>query len=144
MTSTMMPPTVPSGLRRSICSQTSTYQGNVRGSPWTSRAMDGAGTGATEAMVLPVPYPGVQVGVGKVDDEIQPDHHRGHDQVDRLHDGIVQAGERLEEEQAHPGQAEDCLDNDRAADVERHLQADQAHDRDQRVLERVAQHDSAL
>src|ERR687891_1087346 len=142
--STMTPPTVPSGLRRTIVTQTSTYHGNVRGSRRTSSAMVEAGTGLTVAIVSPVPDPRVEERVGQVDGQVEADHHRRHDEVHRLHDRVVEPGERLEEEQADAGQAEDRLDDDGAADVERHLQADQAHHRDQRVLQRVPEHDRAL
>jgi len=52
MTSTMAPPIVPNGLRRTICTQTSVYQGRVRGSRRTSAGSVAAGTGATVAMGL--------------------------------------------------------------------------------------------
>ena len=91
-----------------------------------------------------VPDPGVEECVGEIDEKVQGHHHRGDDQVHRLHHRIVQAGEGLEEEEPDAGQAEDRLDDHRAADVERDLQSDQADHRDHRVLERVPQDDRPL
>src|SRR5262245_15592388 len=85
ITSTMTPPTVPSGLRRSMAIQTSRYQGRVRGRRRASREMVGGGAGAMVAIALPVPDPRVEEGVGQVDHEVEPHDHRRHDQVHRLH-----------------------------------------------------------
>src|SRR5205823_13378333 len=69
---------------------------------------------------------GVQEGIREVDEEVQAHDHGRDDEVHRLHDGIVELAERLEEEQADAGQPKNCFDDDGAADVERHLQADEA------------------
>ena len=50
MPTTMAAPSVPSGLRRSICTQTSRYHGSVRGRRRASSAIDGAEAGATVAI----------------------------------------------------------------------------------------------
>src|SRR2546425_686935 len=143
ITRTRAPPMVPSGLRRSIVIQTSAYHGSDRGSRRTSTSIVGRGTGVTD-MALPVPDPRIEERVGQIDDQVEPDDHRRHDQVHRLHHRVVQTRQRFEEEQAHAGETKDRLDDDGSPDIERRLQADQAHHGDQRVLERVAEHDRAL
>src|SRR6266403_1681978 len=145
MTTTMTPPIVPSGFLRSIWIQTSAYQGRVRGGTATATATaapteDVGSTGRP----LSVADTRVQKRIGEVDEEIEADDHRRDDQVHRLHDRVVELVEGLEEEEPHAGEPEDRLDDHGAADVERHLQPDQADDRDQRVLERVTQDDRPL
>src|SRR5881409_2222672 len=138
MTTTITPPIVPRGLRRSIWIQTSAYHGRVRGGRGTATAT----AAPTEdvgraARWLSISDARVQKRIREIDEEVEAHDHRRDDQVHRLDDRIVQLVERLEEEQADTRQSEDRLDDDRAADVERRLQADQADDRDHRVLQRV-------
>src|SRR5918996_4742599 len=111
MTMTMAAPIVPSGLRRTIVNQTSTYHGRVRAGRRTSRASVEDGAGARVAIALAVPDPRVQERVGEVDGQVEADHHRRDDEVHRLHDRVVQARERLEEEETDAGQTEDRLDD---------------------------------
>src|SRR5215831_16802438 len=160
ISTTIAPPTVPSGLRRTICTHTSKYHGRdlfAASSGGFAAAIGSLGEVSEGAIEAPsdedegrspppslVPDTRVEEGIREVDEEVQANDHRRDDQVHGLHDRIVELAERLEEEQPDAGQAEDGLDDHRAADVERHLQADEADHRDERVLERVAQDDAAL
>src|SRR2546425_3683018 len=100
MTTTMTPPIVPRGLRRSIWTQTSAYQGRVRGkrlaATATAAPTDDVGSAGSSLLV---PDPRVQKRIGEVDEEVEADDHRRDDQVHRLDDRIVELGERLEEEE---------------------------------------------
>src|SRR5262245_20646256 len=141
MVTTMAAPTVPSGLRRSIWIHTATYQGRVRGGAAAgtvrTRAASGASAGSARGRSA-VADARVQIGIGEVDEEVEAHDHGRDDEVHGLHHRVVQARERLEEEKADAGQPEDRLDDHGAADVERHLQAHEADDGDQRVLEGMA------
>src|SRR5215470_150117 len=131
ISTTIAPPTVPSGLRRTICTQTSRYHGRDRrcssaGFAGAIRVLGEASEGAVEAPSELVPDTRVEEGIREVDEEVQANDHRRDDQVHGLHDRIIELAERFEEEQPDAGQAEDRLDDHRAADVERHLQSDEA------------------
>src|SRR5262245_50137659 len=144
MTTTMTAPSVPSGFRRSIWSHTSTYQGRVRGNarrPIAVEPTSAAAAGLSEPDALSVADARVQEGIREIDQQVQADHERRDDQVHGLHDGVIELGERLEEEQAHARQPENRLHDHGPADVERRLESDQRDHGDHGVLERVSKHD---
>ena len=90
-----------------------------------------------EAHLELVPDPRVESAIDEVDDEV----HDGQEHAVREDDGhdhrVVAARHRLHEEAPHAGHAEDRLDEERAgADGGEH-RAQQRHDRNERVLERV-------
>src|SRR5204862_3795178 len=91
-----------------------------------------------------VPYPRVEDRVERVDAEVDEDDDRHHDEVDALDHRIVSLVDRVEQEAAHARQPEDGLDDDGAADDLWKLGAEQGHDRDDRVAERVLHEDHAL
>src|SRR5262245_65301979 len=101
ISTTITPPRVPSGFRRTICTHTSTYHGRVFG---VRRA------GAATADARSISDTGIEEGIREVDQQIQADDHRRDDQIDGLHDRIVELAERFEEEQADTGEPEDGLD----------------------------------
>src|SRR5882762_7344143 len=150
MTTTMTPPIVPRGFLRSIWIQTSTYQGRVRGRRSCAgfdRAIDSWGEASERGRSRPprlVADARIQKRIREIDEEVEAHDHRRDDQVHRLDDRVVELVEGLEEKEPDTGQSEDRLDDHGAADVERHLQTDQADHRDQRVLERMAEHDRPL
>src|SRR5215510_12501129 len=95
ITTTMTPPTVPSGFRRSIWTQTSRYHGRVRAGRPMGRAIATASPEPPETggRGLLVPDPGVEEGIREVDGEVQADDERRDDEVHGLHDRIVEARE---------------------------------------------------
>src|SRR5690349_13448300 len=95
MTTTMTPPIVPSGLRRTICTHTSSHHGRVFGA---RRA------GASSAGVRSISNTGIEEGIREIDQEIQADHHRRDDEVHRLHDRVIELAEGLEEEESDAGE----------------------------------------
>src|SRR5882672_6201876 len=144
MSSTITAPTVPSGLRRRICTHTSTYHARdrCRGSSGgfaaaigsrgeAERSAPSGSEGGRSPPPRSIPDAGIEEGIGEVDEEVQADDHGRDDEVHGLHDGVVELAERLEEEEADPGQSENRFDDHGAADVERHLQADEADHRDE-------------
>src|SRR5437773_5397445 len=150
MTSTIAPPSVPSGFFRSSWTQTSTYHARDVGrgsSAGFARAIDSWGE-VSEGGRSPPPSlvadARIEIRIGEVDQEVEAHDHRRDDQVHRLDDRVIEPRERLKEEEADARQAEDRLDDHRAAEVERRLEADQADHGDQRVLERVAEDDRPL
>src|SRR2546429_4375816 len=125
MTSTIAPPSVPSGFFLSIWIHTSTYHALVVGrgsSAGFAGAIDSWGE-VSEGGRSPPPSlvsdARIEVRIGEVDQEIEPHDHRRDDQVHRLHDGVVELRERLEEEEPDAWQPEEPLDDHRAAEVER-------------------------
>src|SRR5262249_4660618 len=104
-----------------------------------------AGAPPAEARLwISVANPRVENRVERVDSEVDQHDDRDDHQVDALDDWIVTLVDRIEQEAAHARQAEDGLDDDRAADDLRELGAQQCHDRDDRVAQRVFHEDHAL
>src|SRR5262245_66167104 len=107
MATTMAAPTVPSGLRRSIWIHTATYEGRVRGAAAAGAVHARAASGASarpERGRSAVADARVQIRIGQVDEEIEAHDHGRDDEVHGLHDRVVQARERFEEEEADAGQ----------------------------------------
>src|SRR5262247_236282 len=98
ITTTITAPSVPSGLRRSICTQTSAYHGRVRGRLRRLRPTTPAGLVpgvASDPWALSVPDARIQEGIGEIDHEVESHDQRCHDEVHGLHDRIVQLRQRL-------------------------------------------------
>src|SRR3989337_857542 len=112
MTTTMTLPIVPSGFRLSIWIQTSAHQGRVLSGRRAGRVTAPPATRApASAGSRLVADARVQERIREVNQEIQPDDHRGDDQVDGLDDGVVEPAESLEEEEPDPGKTEDPFDH---------------------------------
>src|SRR5262249_61380615 len=95
ISTTIAPPTVPSGLRRTICTHTSTYHGGAlfaASSAGFARAF-GSWGGLSEGGASPPPRsiskPGIEEGAREVDQEGEADDHRRDDQVHGLHSDDV-------------------------------------------------------
>src|SRR6266508_2632775 len=86
----------------------------------------------------------IEDAVQHVHDEVGHDHHDGDEHDEVLHDGVVAPEDGLDQEARHAGQVEHGLGDDETADQERELDTDDRHDRQDRVLERVAPDDVAL
>src|SRR5918996_6669655 len=86
----------------------------------------------------------VEQAVDQIDDQIeQDDQDREHDH--RAHDqGVVAIERALDEIAADPGNAEDGLDHDRAGHHLGGRRTEIGDDREQRALERMAEHHDAL
>src|SRR5260370_22374761 len=143
---------VPSGFLRSIWIHTSAYHARVAGrrsralvrrssSAGLAGAIDSWGEVSEGGRSPPpslVANPRVQIRIREVDEEVQADDHRRDDQVHRLHHGIIDLSERLEEEEPDAGQAEDRLDEDTAAHVHLSLMPVKPHTHVQHYLIPVA------
>src|SRR2546422_11745411 len=117
---TISAPSAPSGLRRanrptarsvgaSGCAGPLSSAGFARASP-----NGGDGRGATEAPSDSVSDPGIEDGIERVDGQVDQDDRRDDDQVHALDHGVIALADRVEEEAAHAGQAEDRLEIGRA------------------------------
>ena len=80
----------------------------------------------------------IEQAVAQIDDQIDEHHRHADDQEHAGDDRIVALVHGVEQQQSHAGDDEDLLHDHGAADQQRRLQADQRHDRDQRVAQRVA------
>ena len=88
--------------------------------------------------------PRVEEPVGQVDDEVHEHVQHGNDQGEALDDHVVAAGDRLVDRPADAGQVEDRLGEDGPGQEPAQLQADDGHDRQERVAGGVPQHDRAF
>src|SRR5215212_10160852 len=70
------------------------------------------------------PYPGVEEGVGDVDDQVHHDEHGGADQHTAQEYRKVVLAEGAQREQADARQTEDALGEDRAGELERQVDAE--------------------
>src|SRR5262249_17693905 len=95
-------------------------------------------------VVTSVPDARIEHRVEGVHDEVDEDDRRDDDEVHALDDGIVALIDRVEEEAAHPGQAKDRLDDDRAPDDLRKLRAHEGDHGNDGVAQRVLHDDTAL
>ena len=93
---------------------------------------------------LSVSYPRVYDRVEHVGDEVRDDGYERNEHHAGLYDAHVAAVNALYQQLAEPGPGEDRLGYERAADEARHLQGDNRHDRNERVLEGVLIYDYAL
>src|SRR5262249_8331260 len=81
--------------------------------------------------------PRVDQPVGEVGHEIGDQRERGHEDEVAHDDGIVALEDGLHHELAHPGDREDGLDDDAAADEAGQRQPEDGDERQQRVAKRV-------
>src|SRR4030095_9007862 len=88
--------------------------------------------------------PGIQNRVEGAAPAVCEHDARDADEVDALDHRIVALVDRVEQEAAHAGQAEDGLDDDGAADDLRQLRAQERHAGNPRVAGRVLHADYAL
>src|SRR2546426_1134897 len=86
----------------------------------------------------------IQYGVHEIDRQIRQDDDDNDDQVDPLDHRIVALHDRVDEELSHARDAEDPLDDHRAAGDARHLEAEHRHHGDHRVLQGVLEHHGTL
>src|SRR3954453_13357842 len=86
----------------------------------------------------------VEHRVQEVDAEVDDDVRDRRDEDDPLDDRVVAREDRVERELPEARQHEDLLGDDRARDQEAELQAEDRHDRQQAVAQRVAADDLAL
>src|SRR5256886_2033368 len=129
MTSTIAPPSVPSGFFRSSWTQTSTYHARDVGrdsSAGFARAIDSWGE-VSEGGRSPPPSlvadERIEIRIGEVDQEVEAHDHPRDDQVHRLDDRVIEPRERLKEEEADARQPEDRLEDPRPAEEDRRLAA---------------------
>src|SRR6266550_1148999 len=78
--------------------------------------------------------------VEQIDDQIDADHYRGHQQYAPLHDRIVARLNAVNQPVAHARPGKDGLGQDRAGQQQADLQTDHGDHRNQRVAQRVNQH----
>src|SRR5919108_5846419 len=83
------------------------------------------------------PDPRVDHRVEEVDQQVDEDEGRGHDQHAAADERVVARVDRLDGEAAEPRPGEDRFGEDRPAEEEAELQPDDRQDRDERVAERV-------
>src|SRR5439155_26236228 len=126
---TIAPPMAPRGWRRANRSTRLTSEGSrhVRGS------VSGTESVWTEFVNRRlVTDSRIQYGVHEIDRQIRQDDDDNDDQVDPLDHRIVALHDRVDEELSHARDAEDPLDDHRAAGDARHLEADHRHPGDHR------------
>src|SRR2546426_10781316 len=99
---------------------------------------------AARAIVDLVTDAGIEDGIERVHGEIDENDRGDDDEVDALDDRIVALGDRLEEEAPKPGQPEDRLDDDGAAEDLRDLDAEHGEHGDEGVLQAVLEDHGAL
>src|SRR5213594_1032710 len=87
---------------------------------------------------------GIDDGIERVHGQVDEDDGADHDEVDALDHGIVALGDGLEEEAPKPGQPEDRLDDDGAAEDLRDLDAEHGEHGDEGVLQAVLEDHGAL
>src|SRR2546428_256025 len=91
-----------------------------------------------------VPDPWIQEGVREIDDQIDDDERERRYQGEALDLLVVARDDGVDAEGAEARHREERLHHDRASDEEADLEAHDGHGRDQRVLQRVLQHDRSL
>src|SRR5688500_5722469 len=91
-----------------------------------------------------VPDPGIQERVGQVHEQVHHDEGERSEKGEALHLLVVARDDRVDAEGAEPGHGEQRLHHDGAPDEEAHLQPHHGDGRDERVLERVLEHDGPL
>src|SRR6476659_3574674 len=72
---------------------------------------------------------GVEPAIEDVGDEVERDHEAGEDEGHGHHDRQVVALDRVDQQRADPGDTEDLIGDNRAAEDLRHRQRDKRHDR---------------
>src|SRR6266498_1566996 len=95
-----------------------------------ARAMSGGGTD-----------PGVEEAIRHVHEQIREHVGDGGEQDDPLHQRIVLRQDRVDRELTHALPREDGLDDDTSGKEATELQADDGDHRDERVSQRVVEHD---
>ena len=73
-----------------------------------------------------------------VDEQVGRDDEEGEHERRSLHHRIVARRDRVDEQAAEPGDPEDVLDQDRAADQEREVDPEDDDERDDRIAQHVA------
>ncbi len=91
-----------------------------------------------------IPYSRVQIGIKQVDEEVVEHNEGAKKQVDSRDHRVVSARERVHHQLPQPGQVEDVLDDHGPPDQDWQLQADQGHDRDERIFDSVSEHNEPL
>src|SRR6266545_2288972 len=86
----------------------------------------------------------IEERVREVDDEVDDDEGEGREQDEALDLLVVAREDGVDAEGAEAGDGEQGLDHDGATDEEPDLQAHHGHRGNERVLERVLQHDAPL
>src|SRR5438067_9467328 len=98
-----------------------------------------AGTSAartTASSDATTPDPRVEIGVEEIDEEVDDDVDEGDQEDGALHHCVVVLLRRGDNHGTEPGQREDLLDDDRAADQPAHADAGQRDERERRRGER--------
>ncbi len=90
--------------------------------------------------MLSKPNPRIEPGVAEVDDDIDHQDKDGRIDVDAGNDGIVPNLNRIDDQPADAGQAEDVFHYHRPTNQDRELQTDHGDHRDQRILQHVPRH----
>jgi hypothetical protein len=80
----------------------------------------------------------------QVDEQVDHQHGDPHHEEHARDDRVVAREHGVQKQRAHAGQQENLLQNHRAADQQRSLQADQRDDGDQAVAQGVAEDHGAL
>src|SRR5438445_1694616 len=91
-----------------------------------------------------VPDARIEHRVHEVDDEADHRHEERDDDDRPLHDRVIARGDRVQHVPSDADATEDRLGEDGAAEQRAELKANDRHDRDERVLQRVAEKDSRL
>src|SRR5512132_420215 len=130
ITTMMTPPAAPSGFLRQKARSPDHIPALREGTAGTGTAMAPAPLGA-------IAHPRVEHPVEHVHGQVRENHDRGDEHDEALHDRIVAPQDGLDEEARDARQVEHGLRDDEAADQERELDADDGHDGQNRVLERV-------
>src|SRR3989454_7490339 len=129
--------TAPSGLRRTSRHTAPHTPHSAKGAP--SPPCDTA-AGAASA----VTDSGIKPGVAQVDEQVRHHDHRGEEQHGALDQGVVAQQDGVEHQAADARLQEDELHDHGAPEQHRELLADDRHDRDERVLQRVPHDHGAL
>src|SRR5437763_13405720 len=90
-----------------------------------------------------VTYSRIEVRVQEIHGEVHGHEHDGHEQDRALGQRIIALVDRPQHQTSDARQRENLLDDDGAAEQDADLQPDHGDDRDQRVAQRVLEHDQA-
>src|SRR3990167_3203386 len=154
MTTTTTAPMAPSDRRRQKSSAVATQR--CRASAGSASAMASAGGLMAMALALrsshattsvrwlshlSVPDAGIKPGVHEVHEEVHHDEDGGHEQHQRLGEGVVAVRHGLDEQEPEAVEIEDLLRHHEAAHEEGELDAHHGEHRQHGVLRRVARQD---
>src|SRR5262249_36776534 len=106
---------------------------------WSSRRR-----ARTSGARLRVPDARIQVRVQDVDEQIDHDKARRHDQCRALHERYVAQSDAAVQLESDTRPGKDCFGNDRAAEQRPHLQTDDSQYRQQRILQRVTPNEQSF